>query len=67
MKTTITQRISIHPKDVALLTGYSEGYSRRLIRKIKLFYNKLPHQMLCIKEFADYMDWNEEEIRSRIS
>ncbi|MGA9212290.1 hypothetical protein [Kaistella sp.] len=54
MKPKIT-RLCIYPKDIQLITGKSERYSRELILKIKISLNKPDHQVLTVQEFCTYM------------
>lgn len=65
MKPRLT-RICIYPKDVQLITGKSERYSRDLILKIKTSLNKPEHQFLTVQEFCTYMGIPYESIRELI-
>ncbi len=65
MKPRLT-RICIYPKDVQLITGKSERYSRDLILKIKTSLNKPEHQFLTVHEFCTYMGIPYESIRELI-
>ena len=65
MKPRLT-RICIYPKDVQLITGKSERYSRDLILKIKTSLNKPAHQFLTVHEFCTYMGIPYESIRELI-
>ncbi|HVD99989.1 MAG TPA: hypothetical protein VNB90_17400 [Cytophagaceae bacterium] len=47
-------RSCIYPKDVQRITGKSERYSRKLLRKIKSALKKEEHQFVSIEEFAQY-------------
>ncbi|MCU0359763.1 MAG: hypothetical protein MUF75_03435 [Bacteroidia bacterium] len=55
-------RICIYPKDIMLLTGKSERYSRTLLRKIKAGLKKEEHQLLTISELSTYFGISQEEI-----
>lgn len=55
-------RICIYPKDVATLLGYSEGHSRRVLRKIKKELQKEKKDKLSISEFCTYMKLSELEV-----
>ena len=48
------RRICIYPKDIMLITGRSERYARVLHDRIKLFFDKKPHQLVTTFEFSDY-------------
>lgn len=65
MKSRLT-RICIYPKDVQLITGKSERYSRDLILKIKTSLNKPEHQFLTVQEFCTYMGIPYESIHELI-
>ena len=47
-------RICIYPKDIMRITGRSERYARTLHERIKLYYDKKPHQLLTVYEFSEY-------------
>lgn len=51
---TQIRRICIYPKDIMLITGRSERYSRTLHRKIKTHYDKKPHQLVTVYDFSEY-------------
>jgi hypothetical protein len=65
MKPKIT-RLCIYPKDIQLITGKSERYSRELILKIKISLNKPEHQALTVQEFCTYMGLPFESIQEFI-
>lgn len=48
-------RLCIYPKDVSIITGKGQRWSQRLLKNIKFALNKGEHQLVTIKEFADYM------------
>jgi hypothetical protein len=56
------KRVVIYPKDVMIITGKSERYSRYLIQRIKKHLNKEDHQVVSVSEFCDYMGLRIEEI-----
>jgi hypothetical protein len=60
------KRVVIYPKDVMIITGKSERYSREILKKIKTHFNKFEYQCVSIKEFCIYMGLNEENIQSII-
>jgi ABC-type metal ion transport system substrate-binding protein len=60
------KRIVLHTKDVMIITGKSERYSRELIRKMKEHFLKEKHQYITIKEFSDYLGLNSEEVEKTI-
>jgi len=56
------KRLVIHTKDVMIVTGKSERYSRYLIKKIKEEIGKQEHQYLTIREFSEYLGLNPDEV-----
>jgi len=60
------KRIVIYPKDIMIITGKSERYSRYLIQRIKKHLNKEDHQLLSIAEFCNYMGLERSEIENCI-
>lgn len=60
------KRIVIHPKDIMIITGKSERYARYLIKQIKEELNKKSHQYVTIKECANYLGLDPEELAELI-
>ncbi|MCO5268991.1 MAG: hypothetical protein M9897_08870 [Brumimicrobium sp.] len=56
------KRLVIHTKDVMIITGKSERYSRYLIKQIKEEIGKQNHQYLTIREFCEYLGLNPDEV-----
>jgi hypothetical protein len=56
------QRIVIYPKDIMIITGRSERYSRNLLNKVKASYSKEKHQLITISEFCKYMGFEEKNV-----
>ena len=56
------KRVVIYPKDIMIITGKSERYSRYLIQRIKKHLQKQEHQVISVAEFCSYMGLKEEEI-----
>lgn len=54
------KRVVIYPKDIMIITGKSERYSRYLIQRIKKHLGKEDHQVVSIVEFCEYMGLAEE-------
>ena len=44
------------------ITGKSERYSRYLLKKMKLHYQKQDHQFISVTEFSDYLGLKPEEV-----
>lgn len=49
------KRIAIYPKDIMIITGRSERYSRELLRSIRNQLKKEKHQIVTFDEFYTYM------------
>jgi Ca2+-binding EF-hand superfamily protein len=49
------KRIAIYPKDIMIITGKSERYSRELLRSIRNQLKKEKHQIITFDEFYSYM------------
>jgi len=60
------KRIVIYAQDVSLLTGKSIRQAQRLLKDIHFILGKQLHQPVTIKEFADYMGMDTEEIEGII-
>lgn len=56
-------RLCIYPKDVQLITGKSERYSRMLLQKIKLKFEKEDHQFVSIEDFCKYTGLKKELVQ----
>ena len=60
------KRVVIYPKDIMIITGKSERYSRYLIQRIKQHLKKEQHQVVSILEFCIYMGLDQEDIEPLI-
>ncbi|MDX2361560.1 MAG: hypothetical protein QNK23_12190 [Crocinitomicaceae bacterium] len=60
------KRVVIYPKDIMIITGKSERYSRYLIKRIKKHLNKQDHQIVSINEFCSYMGLKIDEVEPLI-
>ena len=63
---TEMRRVVIYPKDIMIITGKSERYSRYLIQRIKKHLNKEDHQIVSITEFCEYMGLKMAEVEPLI-
>jgi hypothetical protein len=59
----VTIRLCIYPKDVQLITGKSERYSRMLLQKVKEKFSKEEHQFVSIEEFCSYTGLKIEQVQ----
>ena len=50
-------RLCIYPKDVQLITGKSERYSRMLLQKVKEKFSKEEHQFVSIEDKYNHFFW----------
>jgi hypothetical protein len=57
------KRVVIYPKDIMVITGKSERYSREILRKIKTLHNKQKHQLVSLQEFCDFIGLNIDEVQ----
>jgi len=55
-------RLCIYPKDIQIVTGKSERYGRRLLKKIKDDIAKENHQYITVEEFCTFTGLKLEEV-----
>lgn len=60
-------RSCIYPKDVQRITGKSERYCRKLLRKLKAELKKGEHQFVSIEEFANYVGLDLDLVKTYIT
>ena len=60
-------RACIYPKDIQCITGITERYGRKLLKEIKLYLGKEPHQFITINEFSEYTGIEVDIINEYIS
>lgn len=60
------RRVVIYPKDIMIITGKSERYSRYLIQRIKKHFKKEDHQVVSISEFCTYMGLEISDVEESI-
>jgi hypothetical protein len=60
------KRLIIYPKDIMLITGKSERYSRYLHKRIKKQLGKEDHQVISVNEFCNYMGLDADEVSGSI-
>lgn len=60
-------RSCIYPKDVQRITGKSERYSRKLLKKLKAELKKADHQFISIDEFAQFSGLSSDLVRKYIT
>jgi len=63
----MSNRICIYPKDVQAIMGSSYSYASKIIRSIKKRLNKTKDQVVTIREFANYMGLEFEEVYAEIT
>lgn len=59
-------RMCIYPKDIMVITGRSDRYGRKLIKKIKEYFSKEQHQVVTIEEFCQYMGLQFEAVAKQL-
>ena len=55
-------RLCIYPKDIQIVTGKSERYGRRLLKKIKDDIAKENHQYITVEEFCTFTGLKLDEV-----
>lgn len=60
-------RACIYQKDIQCITGRTERYGRKLLKEIKLYLGKEPHQFITINEFSEYTGIEVDIINEYIS
>jgi hypothetical protein len=55
-------RLCIYPKDIQIVTGKSERYGRRLLKKIKDDIAKENHQYITVEEFCTFTGLKIDEV-----
>ncbi len=56
-------RMCIYPKDVQRITGRTERYGRKLLKRIKDHYSKDQHQLVSITEFCKFTGLNTDDVK----
>lgn len=60
-------RSCIYAKDIQRITGRSERYGRKLLKKIKEQLDKEPHQFVTLDEFAEYSGIDIDTVKKYIT
>ena len=60
------KRVIVYPKDIMVVTGKSERYSRTLLKRMKTHFKKEEYQCITITEFCTYMGLDEVVISDMI-
>lgn len=60
------KRIAIYPKDIMIITGRGERYSRELLRSIRNQLKKEKHQIVSFDEFCCFMGIKTDEVERKI-
>lgn len=60
-------RSCIYPKDIQRITGKSERYGRRLLKKIKVALKKGEDQFVSIEEFAQFTGLDPNLVKAYIT
>ncbi|ETN95766.1 hypothetical protein [Zhouia amylolytica] len=61
------KRVCIYPKDIQRITGKSIRNSRAIYKRIREYFEKEPHQMVTVHEFALYMGIKKEVVQEYIT
>lgn len=57
-------RLFIYPKDIQIITGKGERYSRSCYKKIKDHYKKEDHHLITVEELANYYGIIPDNLRN---
>lgn len=60
------KRVAIYPKDIMVITGKSERYSRDILKQIKMKLNKEKHQVVSLQEFCTYIGLQLTDVIDKI-
>lgn len=60
------ERVCIYPKDVQIVTGKSERWGREVIKRIKSYFSKEPHQFVSIEEFCQYTGLSVHSVKEKL-
>jgi hypothetical protein len=55
-------RIIIYTKDVQRITGKSDRYARKIMKRIRAMNGKQKYQPVSLTEFCNYMGLTTEEV-----
>ena len=56
------KRVAIYPKDIMVITGKSERYSRDILKQIKTKLKKEKYQIVTIIELCEYLGIKENDL-----
>jgi hypothetical protein len=54
----------VDAKLIMRITGRSKSYAYNLLKKIKIYFNKAPHQLVTVDEYAEFHGIPKEVILS---
>ena len=60
------KRVAIYPKDIMIITGKSERYSRDLLKMLKEKLKKEKHQVVSLQEFCTYIGLTLADIEEKM-
>ncbi|WP_297983063.1 hypothetical protein [uncultured Chryseobacterium sp.] len=60
------KKLFLDSHDLQVITNYSIGHCRKILRDIRSKKMKLKHQKVTVDEVADYLGLNPDEIRNAI-
>jgi hypothetical protein len=61
-----SNRVIIYAKDIQRLTGRSERYARKLLAKMRVYFDKKPKQFVSVEEFCKYTGLKCEEVKAML-
>ena len=60
------KKLFLDSTDLQVITRYSIGHCRKILRKIRVQNHKERHQKVTVEEVAEYLGLNSEEIHKVI-
>lgn len=54
-------------KDIEIICEKSSRTARRMMQQLKVYYEKQPWQYITIREFCDYMELEEDEVKDKLN
>jgi hypothetical protein len=60
-------RMCVYPKDVQRITGRTERYGRKLLKRIKDHLKKESYQLVSIEEFCHFTGLKSEDVKTYLT
>jgi hypothetical protein len=59
-------RIIIYAKDIERITGRKPRTCYTILQKIKSFYNKQKNDFVTVKEFCQFLNLDEDQVKEQL-